>query len=1108
VVFAAIRPALRRALASVLTGAFLLAPLPAPRVAAAAGPITDDASYPPPTSGAYAYYSTYGTFGPTNSGFPGVGDSYVDPVFGSTIRRLTNDVGRASNSENYAKNGYFNADGTLVHHRGPDKRQFIDTRTGQVVRSGVPGTGDGSFAPDDPDTWYYFAEGSANLMKYSVKGGTSSTVKTFPGALEDLGRSVDFIDRTGRYFVLKISGAIRVWDKQTDTLFSGSIPGSYKGSGGWVGISPDGKYVVTTRDPKEKWSFAVDLAGQRVETSGTLFWTLCGDHGDLISASNGKTYMVTYNCASSPSLYAVDVTLPQTAGNVSKQTSENKKLVQLSSWTDTNGHFSAASKGALQDWAFADIESHDDTFSATVSSWRPYKQEIFMMNVVTGEVRRLAHHRSRNIGSSYYYQPRISVSWDGGLVGFISNMGYSASGYSDLYVVEVPGADQAPAPDPEPTPEPDPTPTPLNVTFSNPASGATVSGTVTVSVGATGGDGGYTYTVKAGTATIYSGTNGSFSWNTTATPNGDVTLNATANDASQSGTTTRSVKVANTTSGSGGGSGTGDTTAPTAKITSPSGNVWTGSSINISASATDNAALKAIELWGAGKAFATLPCSGTSCSGSYRWSTSSLSTGAYQVHAVAVDAAGNRTLSSPILVYKNGTSPLIASGATGGTAPAPEPTPTPTPTPLTVAVTSPAAGATVTGTTSVGFTTTGASGSLTVAPTVDGAALPTQTVSGTGGTVSIDTTKYANGSHTIGLKVTDGAGKTANASVTVTVSNTTTGGGTGDTTAPTVKITSPSGNVWTGSSILIAASATDNVKLKAIELWGAGKMFANVPCPLATCSASTRWSTSSLATGAYQVHAVAVDAAGNRTLSSPILVYKNGTSPLVASGATGGSAPAPAPAPEPTPEPTAPLTVAFTSPASGATVSGTTSVAFATTGASGSLTVVPSVDGAALPTQTASGSGGTVSIDTKKYANGGHTIGLNVTDGAGKTASASLAVTVSNTVASGDTTAPTVTITSPSSGVWTGSSIVVGASATDNAALARIELWGGGQVFATLACSGTSCSGSDRWSTGSLPNGALVVNAVAVDAAGNRTVSAPVTIYHNAKSPTIASGAK
>jgi hypothetical protein len=47
---------------------------------------------------------------------------------------------------------------------------------------------------------------------------------------------------------------------------------------------------------------------------------------------------------------------------------------------------------------------------------------------------------------------------------------------------------------------------------------------------------------------------------------------------------------------------------------------------------------------------------------------------------------------------------------------------------------------------------------------------------------------------------------------------------------PTVTITKPSGNVWTGNSIVVAASASDDVGLKHIKLWGNSTVFATIPC--------------------------------------------------------------------------------------------------------------------------------------------------------------------------------------------------------------------------------------------------------------------------------------
>lgn len=799
--FSGIATALKRIVAGALAVSLVGASGPSPRLAIADGYVTDSAVYAPPTSGPHAYYATYGAFGPDQSGFPRPGESFVDPVFGSTIKRLTNEMGQSSSSEIYSKNGYFNANGTLVHHRSPNGHSIISTSTGQVVRTPVAFNYDSSFAPDDPDAWYYFGFGDTTLYQYSVATGNRTVVKTFPGALASLGGSVDWIDRTGRYMVLNIGGTTRVYDKGSDTLYAGSIPGSYGGGGGWRGISPDGNYVITSTPSTSSHSWRIDHANKSVSTTPVLFWTLCGGHGDVVSASNGRSYFVTFDCNSTGSIYAVDVSLPQSASNVTQQLSQNRKLIQLASWSDVDGHFSRVSKGALQDWVYGSVESGDDGFSTTTSGWRAFKQEIVMMNVLTGEVRRLAHHRSRGLSSSYYAQPRVSSTWDGSVVLWTSNFGYGGSGYADLYALNVAGGTTTP-PTSGPAPAPAPAPAPLAVSFSNPAEGATVSGSVTVTASATGGSGsGYYYTVKAGSTTLYSGNSNGFTWNTTAALNGSVTLTATVTDSGSTASTTRTVTVSNSTSTS----TTADTTLPAVAMTKPSSNVWTGNSINVAAKATDNVGLARMELWAAGKVFLTVPCTTVSCNGSIWWSTGALPKGAYVVNAVAYDKAGNRARSEPITIYKDATSPVYASGA-----------------PASSTVTTPTTSTTSTTTSPTTSTTT-----TTTSPTT-----------------------------------------------TATPGTTTTSG---DTTAPTAAITSPSSGTWTGNSLDVSMTATDNLAVKTLQLYANGSpasVHTPLTCTSASCSGTVLWLSGSLPSGQHTITAVATDAAGNSRTSAPITIYK------------------------------------------------------------------------------------------------------------------------------------------------------------------------------------------------------------------------------------------
>ena len=111
------------------------------------------------------------------------------------------------------------------------------------------------------------------------------------------------------------------------------------------------------------------------------------------------------------------------------------------------------------------------------------------------------------------------------------------------------------------------------------------------------------------------------------------------------------------------------------------------------------------------------------------------------------------------------------------------------------------------------------------------------------------------------------------------------------------------------------------------------------------------------------------------------------------------------------------------------------------------------------------------------------------------TATAAVSITVSNGTGTGDTTPPTVAITKPSNGAWTGNSIDVTASGGDNVGLATLTYFGDGSQFAQVSCGGAAtCQSTQWWLTGSLASGQHTITVVATDTSGNKTTSAPVVI--------------
>ncbi len=180
--------------------------------------------------------------------------------------------------------------------------------------------------------------------------------------------------------------------------------------------------------------------------------------------------------------------------------------------------------------------------------------------------------------------------------------------------------------------------------INSPADGATLSGSVGVSVSATDNLGVTMIELYIG-GVLYgqsSSSSATFTWNTSNSLDGTYTLEARAYDAANNiGISTIRVNVKNSTET--------DTIAPLAAITSPGdGSTLVGKTTKISVSASDNVAVTKVELYIDGKLFGT----STSSSATFNWNTSKVAKGAHTLQAYAFDAAGNIGSSYLITVYK------------------------------------------------------------------------------------------------------------------------------------------------------------------------------------------------------------------------------------------------------------------------------------------------------------------------------------------------------------------------------------------------------------------------------------------------------------------------
>jgi hypothetical protein len=469
---------------------------------------------------------------------------------------------------------------------------------------------------------------------------------------------------------------------------------------------------------------------------------------------------------------------------------------------------------------------------------------------------------------------------------------------------------------------PPPPPADLALLFGNPASGATVSGTTTVTLSPSGGTG-YGFTLAVDGTTLYTGTNPSFGWNTTAVTDGTHTLTGTVMDSlGRVATATRTVTVSNAPPPPTGFTVTFSYPASGATV---SGNQTVG--------------LSTTAPWGQAKTF-TLSVDGTvltsqTLSGTTLWYTWNTTT----------TPNGNRTVAATVALNgqtATATLPVKVSNATS-------------PPPLTASFTAPSAGAVVSGVTTLGLASSGAVSPSTFTLDVDGTRLWTQTAAGAIASYAWDTVTAANGARALTLTITDAAGRTAVATLSLTVSN-----------LPTLAaaFTAPAlGSTVSGiATVGMASSGAVGSSTFALAVDG-----ALVSSQTAGATASYAWNTLTVPSGLRVLTLTVTDAAGRTAATTRTVTVSN-----------------------------AGFTVSFVSPAAGAAVSGLYSVGMSTTAKPGQdKTFTLAVNGNVVMVQTTKNTTMWYTWDTRTVAGGLHAVTVTVT-AKGATAARTVLVTVTN----------------------------------------------------------------------------------------------------------------
>jgi hypothetical protein len=408
---------------------------------------------------------------------PAVGQSYVDPVFGCTVKRLTN-----SSSDEVLQNGahtsfvtYYstfspmNASDTMLLIYADDGSWRIKSTDGSVVvpRGNMPRMNNGHPVWDAANSNLFYYTLNNALYGGTINGNIvqSSPLRTFseysgivsPDAA-DLSQDGDHIALVGQkangtmdVFVYSLSRKLNTSLYATTCSIEGSVTSTTQpGCLHKIQLTADNRLTINFVQNGEGaeqglrlWNGA-ELVHMQHQTSH--YDTGYDLNGSPVFVSLGNAWSVPGLTNPCPSGWGLD------ARQINNLQASVCVLDSPPSW-----HISYRG-GASQPWIaisfFDQRPEGPESYNAsrelpTTNNWWLYENEIVLARVDNNNekagIYRLAHTRSRS-AASYWAQPHAAISRDGKYVVFTSSMAYPngcpanmhvANQCTDVYLIKV-----------------------------------------------------------------------------------------------------------------------------------------------------------------------------------------------------------------------------------------------------------------------------------------------------------------------------------------------------------------------------------------------------------------------------------------------------------------------------------------------------------------------------------------------------------------------------------------------------------------------------------------------------------------------------------------------
>jgi hypothetical protein len=386
---------------------------------------------------------------------PILGQSYTDPVFGTSIKRLSNAPAMPDNagsgslafvSTEFPTASPFNSRNTRLVLQHQSYFALYDGAGTYLadLPLAVTASSEPRWSRSDPKLLYYVKRNA--LMKLDVTTGLSTVVRAFGEYSAIRGRGESDISRDGDHFVFAAERSseplavgppnqfVFVYTLSTDK--KGPVLDTFGHDFDNLYITPDNGVVIGWLPAGTGRFMGVELYDRNMVFQRQLTHAIGHMHltrdtlgTDLLVWSNSSDPLPLAGCPN---------------GVVKVRLSDAQQTCLLSLDWSLAAHISAADGDG---WALVETYAPSDPPPAA-PAWVAYTNELLRVKLDGTAVQRLLHHRSRPF-NSYGYQPRAALSRDGSRLVFTSNydlqhiLGYPNE-YTDVYLVGLVAAGQKP----------------------------------------------------------------------------------------------------------------------------------------------------------------------------------------------------------------------------------------------------------------------------------------------------------------------------------------------------------------------------------------------------------------------------------------------------------------------------------------------------------------------------------------------------------------------------------------------------------------------------------------------------------------------------------------